>query len=196
MNETLLRYSGLGTLYSVLAREALERIAFMTPLDVGTRAIIGSRYREAARRNTVLDLKLIHAAAIEAATRPDIDLVYVHYPVPHPPGLMPEGNEGGPTGYAGNVLLVDRLVGELRAALADSGLSGNTALVLTSDHPFRDESWQNSAFLAPGEFEHLRGRSSGHVPIFIYDPSGKVAPESARWSVFGLVAAYFGLAAR
>lgn len=73
-----------------------------------------------------------------------IDLVYAHLPLPHPPffydpdtGARNKGNryEGG---YWDHLVLLDETVGRIRSRLERAGLWDSTALVLTSDHHYRN----------------------------------------------------------
>ncbi len=73
-------------------------------------------------------------------------LVYLHFPIPHPPTIynastriMRERSEGA-RGYADNLALVDQTVQHLREAMTADGQWTDTTLLLTSDHWYRESS--------------------------------------------------------
>lgn len=73
-----------------------------------------------------------------------LDLVLVHWPIPHPPFIYDRERRDFTlsahprAGYLDNLALVDRTLGELRRTLEEAGLWNGTTLLLTSDHPWRD----------------------------------------------------------
>lgn len=87
----------------------------------------------------------IHRHALDAARDKTLGFVFLHYPIPHPPGLFdPERGSLSPGKvhpYAANLPLVDRSLGELRAAMEQAGVWDSTTLILTSDHPLRVPAW-------------------------------------------------------
>lgn len=74
------------------------------------------------------------------ATRPDVDLLYVHAPIPHRPIIYDAGSGSftifnfSLAGYFDNVALVDRFFGGLRRELEAAGQWDNTHLVIMADH--------------------------------------------------------------
>jgi membrane-anchored protein YejM (alkaline phosphatase superfamily) len=123
------------------------------------------------RRGHALAYTEVHPRALAAAADSSFGFVFLHYPIPHPPGIFdPETNELDPRephGYAGNLELVDRALGELRAAMERAGAWDQTALILTSDHPLRLDFWPEEAA--------VWGRSSGspNVPFMVKLPGEK-----------------------
>jgi hypothetical protein len=84
-------------------------------------------------------------SARSMASDPQLNLVLVHLPVPHLPaiydretdriGVSPEND------YIDNLVLMDKTFGILRSDLERAGLWESTALVVSSDHWARRESW-------------------------------------------------------
>jgi hypothetical protein len=72
-----------------------------------------------------------------------IRFAFVHLPVPHPPGIYPDPMEGRPD-YIGNLLLADRTLATLRAAIAATPAAKDTILVVSSDHSWRASMWRHS----------------------------------------------------
>lgn len=81
------------------------------------------------------------AHAEQEALNPAYALVYVHMPVPHPPGYWnPQRGDfavNEDATYVDNLALVDRTLGEFRRTLEQAGLWNRTSLLVTSDHPLR-----------------------------------------------------------
>jgi hypothetical protein len=98
------------------------------------------------------DYENIAMHATQAAVDPRLQLVYVHYPVPHEP-LFYDANrhafdlaekpvvaffQKDFSRYVDALALVDRTVGELRASMQAGGVWDRTTLILTADHPYRN----------------------------------------------------------
>ena len=84
-----------------------------------------------------------------AALNPDLNLVFAHLPIPHPPGLYNRErgeltSEGGRS-YLDNLALADRALGELRAAMESAGLWDSTTVLISSDHWWRAREIWNPA---------------------------------------------------
>jgi hypothetical protein len=71
------------------------------------------------------------------------DLVFVHFPIPHPPGFYRADRHGFDCSgdYVDNISLVDRTVGDLRAAMRAAGTWNDSTVVVSSDHPYRTWLW-------------------------------------------------------
>jgi Sulfatase len=81
--------------------------------------------------------------AEQVAADPKYSLVYVHFPIPHPPGFYraATGQFDCNSDYVDNVSLVDRTLGEMRAAMEASGTWNNSTIIISSDHPYRPWLW-------------------------------------------------------
>ncbi len=95
------------------------------------------------RINGVQTYKHFMERAPHVVANPTYDLVYIHASVPHGPDIYDERTQDltlfntSKTGCFGNLVLADRLFGELRRALEQAGLWDSTAIVLTADHEWR-----------------------------------------------------------
>jgi len=91
------------------------------------------------RRDYARELRELLDRAKRAGADPDLDLVFLHIPAPHPPGICREVlGEGCPeNAYFGNLRVADWAAGELLSAIESGPRGGETALLLSSDHPFR-----------------------------------------------------------
>jgi hypothetical protein len=105
--------------------------------------------------------------ARRAALDPDVGLVLVHWPIPHPPAIFNHVNNefdlSRKSGYVGNLALVDRTLGELRRDMEAAGLWDDTIVLITSDHWFRSE----MHFLTREDDEALAGPIDHRVPFLL-----------------------------
>ncbi len=76
----------------------------------------------------------------------EIDLCFVHLPLPHPPGRYNRKTGGiGPGGsYIDNLALSDRVLGQMLAGVAASPAAAQTTVILSSDHSWRVGLWRDS----------------------------------------------------
>jgi len=90
----------------------------------------------------------MHTAALAAVADPSIDFVFLHYGIPHLPGIYDAAEDrlsialkSNTSGYYSNLALVDRCLGDLLTKVNKAGLHDATAFVLTSDHWWRTAPW-------------------------------------------------------
>ena len=98
---------------------------------------LGPQY---GRRRHMAAFKTLQEASIALAADPSIGLALLHLPVPHEPGIYDRARpdfsiRSAPgDGYAHNLALADRSLGELRAAVDAAGLSARTTVMVFGDH--------------------------------------------------------------
>ena len=96
---------------------------------------------------------------------------WAHFPLPHPPGMLPSPSRSLQPNYFDNLALVDDAVGMAVAELKRNGRWDDSIVVITSDHGLRREIWQDR----PGwtkEEDHLigiRGKRD-YVPVIVHLP--------------------------
>jgi hypothetical protein len=132
--------------------------------------------------------KAIHADALAAVADPSLGLVFVHYPVPHFPGIF-DARTGrfastGVDYYEGNAALADRSLAELRAALERAGLAATTALVVTADHWKRRDETSIRAEV---------GNPAHRVPLLVHLP-GQISQVRASEAISNVASHYLALA--
>lgn len=115
--------------------------------------------------------KRVQKQAREVVGDPRFDLVFVHYPLPHPPGIWdPEKRQilvDEPGTYDGNLALADESLGTLLDAIEAGPRGAETYLVLLSDHGKRItglDRWLPSARLPDG--------GSRPIPFLVRVPGG------------------------
>lgn len=110
------------------------------------------------------EYKAILAAGRRFAADPSIGLALIHFNIPHTPYFYDPTIGPSPRyGYWGSLYTealewVDRSVGEIVASVRQAGLDGRTAIILSSDHPFRFSASQDPhvPFIV-----HLPGKDTG-----------------------------------
>jgi hypothetical protein len=105
--------------------------------------------------------------AIRTASDDRFGLVFLHLPVPQPPGIYDRAAErftawnvnGASGGYFDNLALADRIIGDLRRGLDRARLDDRTWIVVTSTR-----SWQAST--------QYDGQTDSRVPFLVWSPEG------------------------
>jgi hypothetical protein len=101
----------------------------------------------AVRQVQLESYRNILRASLRMAADPTLDLIFVHWPIPHPFGIY--NRQTGHVGthaandYLDNLELVDHTLVLIREALETSRMWDSTALLITGDHPFRKETWKD-----------------------------------------------------
>ena len=92
------------------------------------------------RRRHMAAFKTLQEASVALATDPSIGFALLHLPVPHEPGIYDRTRgdfsirAAAGDGYAHNLALADRSLGELRSAIDGAGLSDKTTVMVFGDH--------------------------------------------------------------
>lgn len=148
-------------------------------------------YRVSRGRDTYVS---VHEQARRWLARGDIDLVFLHYSVPHHPWIWNEDDEAltrwdlwltklGGQGYIRNLALTDRTFGELRDTMRRAGTWDRAAVIVTGDH-----SWRESRL--------YDGKRDMRVPLLIKLPAGgRGGVLAPKMNTYWLRAAIAGLMA-
>lgn len=73
------------------------------------------------------------------------DFVYLHFPIPHPPGIYDRKRgalTNGASSYLDNLALVDETLGALRREMEKTGEWDDSVVLVTSDHWWRYDLWR------------------------------------------------------
>jgi hypothetical protein len=107
---------------------------------------------------------------------PQIDLLFVHFPLPHPFPIYDRQRHdftlGDTLSYADNLALVDRTVGEMRRALERTGQWDSTSVLIISDHGLRPDLWRGRMGWTP-ELERLTAAGQSETVPFILKLAGQ-----------------------
>jgi hypothetical protein len=138
----------------------------------------GARIR-AAHRDA---FELIQRAALPLAADPSIGFALIHFPVPHHPDIFdPERGAlsiRDERSYFDNLVLADRTLGEVRAAMAAADLWNASTVIVTSDHWWR-AIHRGDWGLLPEEEMVFAGERDKRIP-FLVKFAGEPAPAVYR----------------
>ncbi|HEV7681155.1 MAG TPA: sulfatase-like hydrolase/transferase [Pyrinomonadaceae bacterium] len=115
--------------------------------------------------------------AAQLAANPEINLAFVHLPVPHPPYIY-DRNRGvwdttGPLSYLDNLALADLTLGKLRQAMERNGTWDNTTIVISSDHWWRTEYWDIRKPIWSSADDSFRAEGANHRIPFLVKLAGQ-----------------------
>ncbi len=162
-----------------------EDMLYALNLEFESRAVAAVQH--SVQQEQLGMFKRIREHAVKAVTNPDLDLVVVHWPTPHPYAIYDAAKGEYSTrrglSYIDNLALVDRTVGEFRDLLAKAGLAENTTLLVSTDHPFRKEVWKEKIRLNPTLRAAVENSPMKFVP-FIVRFAGDASPASydEKWN--------------
>lgn len=92
-------------------------------------------------------LASLEGAAAQEAANPSRALVFLHLPLPHPPGIydstLKRVDTRRPHSYLESLDQMDRLLTTIRDTMEATGASRNTVLIVSSDHTLRTAGWRN-----------------------------------------------------
>ncbi len=118
--------------------------------------------------------RALRKAALELVARPELGLLLVHVPVPHPPGIYNRKaqaySEGENDNYRDNLMLADRFLGEVRHELEAGNLWSSTTVLITSDHPFRTGLWSGDPIWTAEMAGAVAGRDLTRIPFLVKLP--------------------------
>jgi fumarate reductase subunit D len=116
----------------------------------------------------------------EIAADPKLNLVYLHFPFPHPPGVY--DRESGHLdvsrrhSYLDNLALTDVSFGVLRRAMEEAGVWRQSVVIVSSDHWWRTDGWQNHSDWTEEEEREIAGRPLDHRIPFMVKLAGSELP--------------------
>jgi hypothetical protein len=126
---------------------------------------------EAFKAGHLADYRELLSTAEGVASDKSFGLTLIHLPVPHPPGVFNRSrgafDTSGNGSYLDNLALADRTLGLLRSKMEGAGLWEKTTVVLSSDHWWRTDYWNNRPFWSPGDEALWGGRVDRRVPFLV-----------------------------
>ena len=124
------------------------------------------------RKKHVADFNGIYQQAIQAAIDPNLGLVMVHWPIPHPPIIYDRSADkisvDAGHSYLDNLELMDRTIGDIRRAMENNGTWDNTVVIVSSDHWWRVELfWKKGPEWTREEESVWGGTSDRRIPFIL-----------------------------
>jgi hypothetical protein len=128
------------------------------------------------REHHIAIIRNLVAHGREMARDPNLGLVLLHLPVPHPPNVFDRRtgrmSGEGKFSYVDSVALAERILQDLLDDLKASGLEDDTTVIVSADHGLRSAFWR--AFPAwtaeDEEFSHASGIEE--IPFLVRLPGG------------------------
>jgi Sulfatase len=74
----------------------------------------------------------------------NIGFVFIHLPLPHPPGVYDPRHQRNTRNYIDNLGLSDEVLGELMDSLHSTSLAAETTVIVCSDHSWRLPLWRGT----------------------------------------------------
>jgi hypothetical protein len=130
------------------------------------------------RRGSATIVEQRHRASLEAIMQQGqlliaddkIRFVFMHLPVPHPPGIYDRstGKLRDAGSYIDNLALADRSLDELIRTLNATASAPNTTLIVSSDHSWRTPMWRSNGGLSAEEEVASRGKFDARPMLMIH----------------------------
>jgi arylsulfatase A-like enzyme len=127
------------------------------------------------REGAIATLHTVVDGADRMLRNRNLNMVYIHLPIPHPPGIWDSKKKAlttGESGYVDNLELADELLGRFRRDLEGTGDWDRTTVLVTADHPYRPEwaSWYEGEFDNPKTQAITHGQWQPHIPFLVKLP--------------------------
>ncbi len=118
------------------------------------------------------DLRLLMQHAEMLIQNENIRFVFIHLPIPHPPGIYDRktGQMRAGGTYIDNLALADRSLGDLISALNRTASASKTTLVICSDHSWRVPIWRGAPGWTKEEEAASQGRFDPRPVLMIHFP--------------------------
>lgn len=129
-----------------------------------------------AREGAIETLHVVAANALLMLRNPNLNLVFLHFPIPHPPGIWDRKRQMLSTlnsEYLDNLLLADKVLGQMRSALEQNGEWDRTTVLVSADHPYRPE-WAyafGGIYNSARTFRLIHGKWQPYIPFLLKLPS-------------------------
>jgi hypothetical protein len=125
-----------------------------------------------------------HAAIVpqaEALLRDQsINFVFIHLPVPHPPGAYDRTHRGRTGSYIDNLALADKSLEELLTTLAGTATGEKATVIVCSDHSWRVPMWRSTPLWTKEDEAASQGRFDPRPVLMIRFPGQQTEQDVTR----------------
>ncbi len=136
------------------------------PSDLRAQAFAQHRHQE--------QFLAIRKRALDTLPKFTSGLYYIHWPIPHPPGIYNRARSSFDVDldrtFLDNIALVDRTLGEIRSTMETAGIWDDTTVIITADHGYRPEVWQGAIGVNQEMREAIGDSKSLRVPVLVRFP--------------------------
>ncbi|MGC1783715.1 MAG: sulfatase-like hydrolase/transferase [Acidobacteriaceae bacterium] len=133
----------------------------------------------ARRENTYQDLM---RQADRILQQPNLDFVFIHLPIPHPPGLYDrqtqQFDDSGNRSYIDNLALADKSLGQMLTPLKRSPRWTNTSVIVCGDHSWRIWLWSPMPSWTAEDEAASHGRTLDPRPVLMVHQAGQSTSET------------------
>ena len=109
-----------------------------------------------------------------------INFVFIHLPVPHPPGAYDRNHRGRPGSYIDNLALADKSLGDLLTALAGTATGAKATVIVCSDHSWRVGMWRSTPEWTTEDEAASHGRFDPRPVLMIHSPGQQTGQDITR----------------
>ena len=164
---------GLGSAMDFLIRRQWD--ALLRAFRVRTAKPTDDELAVFGRRHQLEQYLANRRRALEVVRDPRYGLIYVHWPIPHPVGIYNRHTHDfnhldDTLSYLDNLELVDVTFGELRRAMESAGLWDSTTLLITADHGFRPDVWEQRLKWMTEAQVDPRNTQARPIPFLLHFP--------------------------
>jgi hypothetical protein len=115
------------------------------------------------------------------------DFVFIHLPVPHPPGFYDRRtglfDSSGRASYVDNLALADKTLGQILAILRASPRWPNTSVLVCGDHSWRVTIWRNARHWTHEDEIASHGGVFDTRPLLMVHRAGQTSPAVVDTSI-------------
>ncbi len=112
--------------------------------------------------------------ALNVLANSDVNLTLLHWLIPHPPGIYDRNRDRladhSGSDYFDNLELVDQALGQIREKLQSAGFWDDSAIIVSGDHPLRENLWKDRPTWTREEAQLCAKRKDPRVPLLIKVP--------------------------
>ncbi|HEX3685182.1 MAG TPA: hypothetical protein VHU83_21785 [Bryobacteraceae bacterium] len=129
------------------------------------------------REQQISAMQFIVANASRMLRNPDLNLVFIHIPTPHPAGIWDTQARKftlGNSDYIDNLSLADATLGQIRGLMEQTGEWNASTVLISGDHPYRTGMWMDSSIWTPEMARLTQSRWHPYVPLFLKLPGQHV----------------------
>ena len=119
----------------------------------------------------IVDIQLLSSKADEMIADPTADFLFLHMPMPHPPGIYDRRRMTFSIehpSYIDNLALADHFIGHIRKQLEEKGQWDSSAIIIMGDHSWRTNLvWASSDSWTPEDQAASHGGQFDDRPAYI-----------------------------
>jgi arylsulfatase A-like enzyme len=113
----------------------------MQALQVPVLQTFRGKFTQFAQQETeIASTRFVVENALRMLCNRNLNVVLVHVPIPHPPGIWNPETQSftlRASTYLDNLQLADKLLGDMRQVLEQTGDWDQSVILVSSDHPYR-----------------------------------------------------------